>query len=156
MNGTYNRGLKMRYWLLTAFLLVFFAPAHAEITAKDFDLKECHWRHSLDSRDCESHRNDPAAFKKYIAYLNSLPGKTDLEKMTEDMRRFCKQKGYRGGAPGERIQIVDYCSTLDGFYPEQINVIRSTEGETWVFRKGFNLLYVDRQSGMIKQVVTSR
>lgn len=147
----------MRYWsLISLVLLMASAPARAEIAVSDFDLKECHWRHSLDLRDCDTYRKDPAALKKYAAYLNSLPGKSDDDKVMEDVRRFCKQNGYRGGALGEKIQIVDYCSSLDEFHPEPIKIIRSTEGQTWVFRKGSHLLYVDRSTGVIKQVVSDR
>lgn len=142
--------------LISIIVLLALVPARAEIKTADFDVKECHWRHSLDLRDCEKYRKNPGALKKYVAYLNSLPGESNDDKVLEDVRRFCKKNGYRGGAPGERIQIVDYCSALDGFHIEPTNVIRSADGQTWVFRKGSRLLYVDRKSGVINQVVSDR
>lgn len=140
-----------------AILLALSPLTHADIKATDFESMggECIWRGQirLTPSDCKAlHRSQT----KFISYLNGLPGKTDDNKMLAMVQRACKERHYRGGVPGEFMGVVQYCSVIDQFYPIRLKVIRSAQGEIWVFKKASRLLYVDSRTGIIKQVVSNR
>lgn len=145
-----------RISLFVAFVVI--SPiSNAQITAKDFEYHggDCIWNGNitLTPSDCREFRRNPAPV---LARFNSLPGKTDLDKMISMVKGVCKQRHYRGGVPGEYMGLVEYCAQAYSFYPKRIKVIRSTQGETWVFWTPFHLMYVDAKSGIIKAVMSNR
>lgn len=141
--------------LFVAFIVI--SPiSNAQITAKNIEYHDgdCIWNGiTLTPSDCREFRRNPA---RVLARFNRLPGKTDLDKMVSMVKGVCKQRNYRGGVVGEYMGLVEYCSQVDSFYPKRIKVIRSSQGETWVFWTPFHLMYVDAKSGIIKAVMSNR
>lgn len=125
----------------------------ADIAVDDFE--ECVWRGKirLAPKDCDAFRKTP---ERVVSRLNGLPGESDDDKMMEMVLRACKERRYRGGVVGEHMGVVQYCSALDGFYPQRIKVARNKAGETWIYKKGFRLLYVDAKTGLIQQVISNQ
>lgn len=147
-------------------VLVVISPlSNAQITEMQFHLtnQPCYWEGGDDQaeiprRECELYRRDRSALSRRVAYVNGLPGKTDVDKMIEAERRYCVAHKYNGLKPGQSAWLFNYCSRSmgTGYRLFPFKFIRTTGGDVLVFKYFHDVVYVDRKSGIIKQVVSNQ